>query len=363
MRRPAFWITLAAASFSSSLVLAQAATPVPLTQHTEAVVAPPPVQDQLVVNVAAGATLNAGNTESYAGNLGGRLGLIRYPSQLTIEALGTLGYAKNATTGDVEKTSANVIGRGRYDLFLSRMDALFVALQPRSDEFAGIDVRLQNQVGYLRNLYFPADTHRLWTELGYDLTYDNFSVITVTTAEDVTGQVTDSDPRPGATYTRTTTATTRPDDDIVHSGRLFFGYLNQNYPAANLNLGVETLFDVEDSKNVRVNGLGEITSSVSKAFKLGIQSRVFFDNVPVPGKKKTDAIIAVQLVYTFDSLADVVVAPCPACDCSAQVAEAKAACEARSLGAASEKSAVSPADVPQPAVEPSAPATSPAPAP
>ena len=362
-------LVLGAAAFVLALPTTQAAAqPVPVAQHTEAVAAPPPVLDQLTVNMAAGATLNAGNTEAYAGNAGGRLGLIRHPHALTVEALGTLGYTKANPEADVEQTSANVIGRARYDLFLSRDDALFVAIAPRRDTFAGLNLRLQNQVGYLRNLYFPADAHRLWTELGYDLTYDVFARVTKTTTRDVTAEVNrrlpngDDVDRYAGTLTETITSSDKPDPEVIHSARVFFGYTNLIHPAANLNLGVETLFDFQDAKNVRVNGLAEITTSVTGAFKLGIQSRLFYDNVPVPKKDEVDALIAVQLIYTFDSLAGQAAAPC---DCSAAVAEAHAECARNAAEPAPvllEPAPTAPAPSVPTEAAPAAPAAEPAPA-
>jgi len=364
---------LTMAAVSANHASAQATSPVPVAQHTEAVVVPAPVANQLTVSMAAGATLNAGNTRAYAGNAGGRLGLIRPPHQLTVEALGTMGYARATPQADVEQTSANVIGRGRYDLFLSRMDALFLAVAPRRDTFAGLNLRLQNQAGYLRNLYFPADSHRLWTELGYDLTYDVFARITTPVVTDITTMVVDPDPANPGPITKTTTSSSKPDSEIIHSARIFLGYTNLTYPVANLNLGVETLYDFQDSKNVRVNGLAEITSSITGSFKLGIQSRVFFDNVPVkpagaPAFNKTDAVIAVQVIYTFDSLAGQPAAP--VCDCTAAVAEAHASCpqpapESAPVviepGPSAPAAEAAPAEAapaaPAPAAEPAAPAT------
>jgi hypothetical protein len=302
--------TIRLAVFSAVLGLAVSARAQPVTpiaQHTEAVtVLPTEPADQLTLSAALGATLNSGNTESYAGNASGRLGLMRYPHQLTIEGLGTLGYTAIGGN-DVEQTSANVIGRGRYDLFLSRMDALFVAVQPLRNTFAGIEGRIQSQVGYLRNLYFPADTHRLWGEAGYDFTYDWYGEIATT--ETVYSGSGEGVTIPGVLATDTVTATrtvTLPKDQRgINSARLFFGYTNLLYAAANLNLGVEALFNLKgsESDDVRINSLAEITSSISEHFKLGVQARILFDNVPVPTKKKTDAIIGVQLVYSYDSLA------------------------------------------------------------
>jgi putative salt-induced outer membrane protein YdiY len=284
------------------------APPPHAAQHTELVGAPPPVENQTMVQLAAGATLNGGNTQNYSANAGGRLQLIRVPHQLTVEVLGVLGYSKNLTTGDLERTSGNVVGRARYDWYMSRMNALFAAIQPRRDTFAGLNARVQNQVGYLRNLYFPQDEHRLWSELGYDLSYDVFAAVA---------------PMPGAPKVKPS-----PDTDLVHSARLFFGYTNIMHPLATVNLGAETLFDVEDKKNVRVNGVAELTSTLNGAFKLGVQYRMLFDNVPVEGvKKKYDTITAIQLIYTYDSLANKPKPPpCPVCDCTAEVNAARESC-------------------------------------
>jgi hypothetical protein len=167
---------------------------------------------------------------------------------------------------------------------------------------------LQNQVGYLRNLYFPKDEHRLWTELGYDLSYDRFAAVA---------------PMPGVAKIQP-----HPSSDLVHSARVFLGYTNIVNPLATLNLGVETLYDVEHKKNVRVNGVAELTSSLNARFKLGVQYRVFFDNVPVENvKKKYDTITAIQLIYTYDSLAnEPKPPPCAECDCTAEVNAAREMC-------------------------------------
>jgi putative salt-induced outer membrane protein YdiY len=321
---------VAASTWNGARGVAQYTGPVAVAQHTETVAAPPSVPNQLLVNIAAGATLNSGNTKAYAANLGGRLNMIRHPHQLTVEVLGTLGWARPDPEAEVEQTAANMIGRGRYDIFLSKNDALFLAVQPRRDTFAGLNIRLQTQAGYLRNLFNPSDAHRLWTELGYDFTYDDFAEIT--TAVDITADVLADNPDlmlpPDSSIAATTSITRDPGHDFVHSGRAFLGYTNAVHPMANVNLGVEALFDVEDGKNVRVNGLAEVTSSISAHFKLGIQSRLFYDNVPVPGKEKTDLVIAAQLVYTFDSLAGVAAPPAAPCDCSAAVEAARVSCQA-----------------------------------
>ncbi|MEY4509197.1 MAG: hypothetical protein RLZZ450_1319 [Pseudomonadota bacterium] len=295
-------------------------TPIVVSSAPEKLVARPKVSDQKLVSVAFGATANGGNTKSYAGNLGGRFGLLRGNSQLMVEALGTLSGARRNKLTDVKQTAGNVVARARYDLFLSQLDAVFVAMAPRRDVFAGLQLRLQNQVGYLRNLYYPSDAHRIWSEIGYDLTYDNIGK--------VKGGTTGSAPTTAAPSSGSNTKRCDKENDtcLVHSARLFLGYTNRLSPTANLSLGVENLIDFINPGNLRVNGLVELTSSITQTFKLGLQSRFLYDRQPVENTEKYDVIAVAQLVYTFDSLAGTIQNACPVCDCTAQVNAARAAC-------------------------------------
>jgi hypothetical protein len=287
------------------------AAPIAINQNPEKLAVRSKLVEQILVNIAFGATVNGGNTQSYAGNLGGRFGLIQNSHQLQIEALGTLGGARReGSLTDIDWTTRSAVGRARYDYFLSLTDAFFVAEAPRRDVQAGLDVRLQTQAGYLRNLYNFNDAHRVWTELGYDFTFDRFSYGDEQLASAAAMMM------------------TLPEGGKVHSARVFFGYTNKLSPSANLNLGIETLYDFADWKNVRVNGIGELTSSLTQKFKLGLQSRTLFDNVPVAGKKTFDVVLVAQLVYMFDSAAGQLapVTVCPACDCTAQVQAARNQC-------------------------------------
>jgi hypothetical protein len=104
------------------------------------------------------------------------------------------------------------------------------------------------------------------------------------------------------------------------------GYTNRLFASASVSLGAETLLDFTRGKNVRVSGLAELTSSITQSFKFGLQGRILFDNDPVPNTGPYDTILAVQLVYTFDSAAGTPNAPCPICNCMAEVQAARAAC-------------------------------------
>jgi putative salt-induced outer membrane protein YdiY len=314
------------------------ATPPAGASERPALVAPSNPK-QITANVSAGGTLNGGNTRSFGATVGGRFQLIEKPHQLTLEALGTYTAAAVPPNDKVHTTARNLIGRARYDIYLSDNNALFAALAPRHDRYAGIDLRLQSQVGYLRNLYHPADNHRLWLEVGYDGTYDNLTPWLPPGKERAPG-----DPRPKA-------------HEFIHSGRLFAGYTNLLTPLATLNLGVEFLYDFQKAKNVRVNPTLELTSSLSARFKLSLLSRILFDNDPVEGKKKTDYVTTAQLVFTYDSITPP--PACPACDCSDEVAAAKSACKQTTSPADLPPSAYIPQEEPAPAA-PIAPQPAPA---
>lgn len=286
-------------------------TPITVNQTPEKLTTRSKVVDQKLINIAFGATINGGNTKSYAGNLGGRFAYTRESNQLLVEALGTLGGARReGSLTNVDWTTRSAVGRARYDRFLSLTDALFVAEAPRRDVQAGLNIRLQTQAGYLRNLYYFSEAHRVWTELGYDFTYDDYSY------------------GPADYAAASAAMKTLPTGGKVHSARVFLGYTNKLSATANLNLGVETLYDFADWKNVRINAIGELTSTLTEQFKLGLQSRVLFDNVPVPGKETYDVILVAQLVYVFDSNAGTQkpVTVCPACDCTAQVQATRNQC-------------------------------------
>jgi putative salt-induced outer membrane protein YdiY len=172
----------------------------------------------------------------------------------------------------------NLRTKGRYDFFLTPMDALFVASVYRWDTFAGLDARVQGQLGYMRNLYKATD-HRFWAELGYDLTYDNY----------------DPDPLPD------------PDnmgafldgDDVVHSARGFLGYDNKLNAVLTFATGLEGLLNVEDTKDLRLAWESALRSAIGGNFQLEVKFTLQLDTQPVPGTKKVDTISTVNLIYTL----------------------------------------------------------------
>jgi hypothetical protein len=164
------------------------------------------------------------------------------------------------------------------------MDALFVAGMYRWDTFAGLDARLQGQVGYLRNLYMQ-DKLRLWGEVGYDLTYENY----------------DPDPLPDPANP----GRNLKNHQYIHSARLFLGYDNQINPMMVVLLGVEGLLNVKEPGDSRVNGDLALRSVVIDRLQLELKFILQVDTKPAPrpagqpALSKFDGILKLNLIYTL----------------------------------------------------------------
>jgi hypothetical protein len=230
-----------------------------------------------------GGALSSGNTQSVQATLGAIFGLIRdrHAFDLTMDFV--YGRARPSAAEGVVDTARNLRSRGRYALFLSTDDALFVAGIYRWDTFAGLDARLSGQVGYMRNLY-TEDKLRLWGEVGYDLTYENY----------------DPDPLPDPA---------NPDRfikgyDYLHSARLFLGYDNQINAMMVVLLGVEGLLNVEEPSDSRFNADIALRSVVVDRLQLEFKASIQVDTKP-PARPvgqelyKYDGILKLNLIYTL----------------------------------------------------------------
>jgi hypothetical protein len=230
-----------------------------------------------------GGALSSGNTRSLQATAGAIFGLVRDRHAFDLSMDFVYGRARASASEGMIDTARNLRSRGRYALFLSTMDALYVAGVYRWDTFAGLDARLQGQVGYMRNLY-TQDKLRLWGEVGYDLTYENY----------------DPDPLPDPA---------NPDrfvkgDAYLHSARLFLGYNNQINPMMVVLMGVEGLLNVEEPGDSRVNADIALRSVVIDRLQLEFKAIVMIDTKP-PARPAADelyiydGILKLNLIYTL----------------------------------------------------------------
>jgi putative salt-induced outer membrane protein YdiY len=241
-------------------------------------VAAAPSDDELAWSLLAGFTHNAGNTQSWLLTAGSRFRLVRGIHAVTTEGTFNMGQA-----GDpLVDTSRNVNAKLRYELYMTRMDALFAAEIFRWDTFAGLDSRFQSQLGYQRH-FIRADKHRLWAEAGYDLTLDNYNYERV---DQIAGMSPDPDNR-----LRT---------DAIHAARVMLGYNNELNESVLLLTEVEALFNVEVPEDVRVNYLLGLRSTLAENLKAELSFTLRFDNdVPSNDIKKVDTLTQINLIYAL----------------------------------------------------------------
>ncbi len=267
---------------------AQADDPAQLTERANDAA---PEEDETAWSVNAGAVVNTGNTESWTLNAGTNFRLVRGRHGLGAEWAFNYGRANLFTDGVDEAidTVRNSNARLRYDFFLSDMDTLFLALSHRWDTFAGLDTRLQGQVGYLR--YFLRDEgHKLWGEVGYDITFDNFDY---GSGEDPECVETDD----------------APCTQVVHAARLYVGYDNQINENVRFTTGLEALINVQEIEDLRLNFDAALRSTIAGSLQLELKFKLLFDNVPAPQsaefaaerpeRSTLDTTTTVSLIYTL----------------------------------------------------------------
>ncbi len=250
-----------------------------------------PNEDVTTLAASLGGTLNTGNTRTWQLNLGSDLLLVRMPHSLTAMVVFAYGQADlpNDNQKKLQTTIKNLRSKARYDFFLTRMDALFAAAAFRWDQLAGLDARVQGELGYLRYFY-RSEKHRFWGEVGYDLTYDDYHPL----------------PNPdymvdamGNPVDRTVPELTSGGTKVIHSGRVFVGYDNRLTEAVTYLGGVETLLDVEQARNVRLNIDNAVRSKLGGNFQLELKVSLQWANVPAPGARKLDTQSMINLIYNL----------------------------------------------------------------
>jgi putative salt-induced outer membrane protein YdiY len=258
---------------------APAAPPPAPATFAEKPASEPPKDDLTSLTASGGGALNAGNTKSYQINVGADFALIRQPHGISAHVAFAYGLANNPddATDDLVPTVRNLNAKARYDFFLSRLDAVFLATAFRWDPFAGIDRRNQGQIGYLR-YFMREDKHRFWGELGYDLTSDDYGPV---------------EGKPDAMIP--------PDEEaIIHSARAFVGYENKLNAALTYLGGLEVLVNVEDPSDTRVNFANALHSAISNSFQLELKLVLAYDaQVPTTDTEKLDTTVLINLIYAL----------------------------------------------------------------
>jgi putative salt-induced outer membrane protein YdiY len=282
------------AGMSPAAAFAQA--PDAAEQHVEAAREPEPIADEEDVSdnsetklvITAGGVLQTGNTEVLQLNAGALFELVRGRHAFMANANYVLGVGEGYDFDN--PTAHNLNGKLRYDFYLTQMDAIFAAFVIRYDRFAGLAPRLQGQLGYMRNFFREqndegAVTHRFWGEIGGDITADfyDYSILAAMAMMPV-------DP-------------TLPETDVIYSGRLFLGYLNELSDTAKFRTGLEALINLVDPGDSRINWESSLALSIAGNLQAELKFLMQVDTDP-PGEGESEAApvdttTTLNLVYTL----------------------------------------------------------------
>lgn len=269
-------------------------------QLTERVNTDAPEEDATSWNLTAGGTFASGNTQSYSLTAGTNVSIIRGRHGIGASWTFVMGGANlpDDMVDEYVLTARNSNARLRYDFYLTKNDALFLALAHRWDTFAGLDTRLQLQAGYMRN-FLNVEKHRAWGEIGYDMTFDNFDP----------ERRLDPD-QSGLVECMGADVATAPDvcladgTQIVHAARIYLGYDNQLSEAVRFLAGLEALLNIQEIEDLRLNFDAALQSTIAGSLQVEIKFKLLFDNVPAlradgTSFESVDTLTTVGLIYSL----------------------------------------------------------------
>ncbi len=293
--RPLAVVALLGAGFAH----AQPAAPTQLTERA----AEAPSGDVTSWALSAGAVVSTGNTRSWTANAGTNLRIVRGSHAFGAEWAFNYGRANlpgdDPDAGYVD-TARNSNTKIRYDFFFTEMDALFVSVVHRWDTFAGLDTRLQLQAGYLRN-FFKEANHRAWGEVGYDMTYDDFDPENVQDPD----LATDPDCDDGLPASeRRANGCFLDGTQLVHAARVYLGYENALNENVRFLTGVETLLNLQELEDLRLNFDAALRSTIAGSLQVELKLKLLFDNVPAvrangTSFEKLDTTTTISLIYSL----------------------------------------------------------------
>jgi hypothetical protein len=203
------------------------------------------------------------------------------------------------------ETNNNWFTKGRYDRFFTLNNSGYVSAQAAGDQIAGKTFYGGGQIGYSRQVY-KSEMHLIVAEIGYDLSYERYVQVPMTTHDPVT----------------------------VHSARIFAGETLTLTKATGITASVEALFNlnkegsaleypsgatgVDSFKDTRVNGKLGLTTTLYKRMSISFGFLLRYDQNPaplpiptmspanatfkpgfVPFADRVDTQTSATLVYTF----------------------------------------------------------------
>ncbi len=273
--------------------------------------APAEDDDDTVWTVQLGGTFNYGNTRSFQLAGGTHFAVRREIHLFTMDFAFTYGVASlrdaNGVFGPWDANAQNINGKLRYDLFVDPDWSLFAVAVARNDPFAGLDFRFQGQLGVSRNLLREADgNHRLWLELGVDVTYDDlFPNPACPTGSTLVAGTATCMPAMGDAVR------VLPGDRQQYSGRALIGYdnhMNQGWRylttveglgGALMGSGWDEAGQPSTVGNFRFNWQNELALNLVENLAVSLRFNLFYELVPPAGRDNLDLQTILSVQYTL----------------------------------------------------------------
>lgn len=228
------------------------------------------------VSIGAGGMFVAGNARTLALTSLVRTRFRRDEHQLSAAA--TVNYGRAGKRGEaIETTVENYQGLLRYDYYLSNDVSLFLQSTGRRDKFQGLDLRLNIDPG-IAYYFLNTKTHRLQTEVGYDLQYD------VRRDQDLLQKP----PAPPLDKTQ-----------ALHNARIFLGYENKLRKEVAFVASFEYLQNFADLETFRFIADVGLKSNVADNLALATTYTARYENKPLPNIESLDSIASINLVYSL----------------------------------------------------------------
>lgn len=326
--RTNFALAALAAASVVAIAPSAASAQAPAAFTEAAAAAPAESTDDTAWTVQLGGTLNMGNTRSFQ-LAGGTHFMVRRDVHLfQMDVAFTYGLAAlrdaNGVWSDFDAIAQNINGKIRYDLFVDPDWSIFAVASGRNDPFAGLDFRFQGQLGVSRSLLRESEgEHRLWVELGADITYDDISPNPSCAAG--TTPVAGSTDRIACENTASPGVLTSilPGSRQHYAGRLFLGYDNHMNDTWRYQTGVEGIVgalvgsgfgdgattytspsaapqgEPTTVANARINWTNELGLNLVEGLAVSLRFNLFYELVPAAGRDNIDTQTILSLQYTL----------------------------------------------------------------
>ncbi len=226
--------------------------------------------------LSAGAMMASGNSRLFALTGASQLRIRREANQFVNAMAVNISRSASQPDETMETTVENYQGKVRYDRFVGANLAPFLAVSARRDRFQGLDLRINVDPG-LAYYLIDEEKEQLTVELGYDLQYD---VRRDENLEEAQAE--------GIELDKT---------NVRHSARAFSGYQVTLNEAVTFATGLEYLQGLPDTDYWRLNWDASVNSNLHGALSIATTFSLRYDNHPLPGIEKTDAVTALSLVY------------------------------------------------------------------